>query len=413
LKVNYSWAQVLACPPLLDLIEPEPEKLYTIIYSSGTSGSPKGAMFTNQTIANYLTIFPKDLLRIKQLEHYRLVSYLPLAHVYERSAIQLASVAMNCNVSFVESLERFIDNLKEIQPHFFTAVPRIWGVFQQKIEQKLPPKKLNLLLKIPFISSLIKKKIINGLGLNECTNCFSGASQLPDSILNFFKKLGLNIQEGYGQTENLAYATLSLLDERRQGYVGTPRLKVELKVGNDSELLFKGPCIMSGYYKDKIISGNTFTEEGWLKTGDIAELDERKRVKILGRLSENFKNQSGEFIAPSRIEKQFEFSSVVEQLCLVGRSLVSNVLLVSLSAGALSTKNKEEINKELQEQFHQVNGKLVKYEKISHIIVVKDSWTPTNNMLTPTLKVKRKSVEQHYSELIHEVLKHHKPIIWE
>ncbi|KTD57912.1 AMP-binding protein [Legionella shakespearei] len=413
LKVDHQWSDVLACEPLMDLTEPGADDLYTIIYSSGTSGSPKGAMYTNQSIANYLTLFPKDLLRVRVLPHYKLISYLPLAHVYERSAVQLGSVTMHCDVSFVESLDKFADNLKEIKPTFFTAVPRIWGVFQQKIEQKLPPAKMNFLLKIPLISSLIKKKIIHGLGLEECANSFSGASHLPISIIDFFEKIGIKIQEGYGQSENMAYATLSLLDEIKRGYVGTPRLDVEIKLGDESELLIKSPCLMAGYYKDKKTTKAAFTEDGWLKTGDVVELDAQNRVKILGRLSENFKNQTGEFIAPSPIEKRFTTNGMIEQLCLVGNTLPTNVLVVVLNEATLKNKKRDEIEQSLRETLHEVNAKLVKFEKISHIVVAKEPWTPENNRLTPTLKVKRKVIEKDFDGVIQNALGQHQQIVWE
>jgi long-subunit acyl-CoA synthetase (AMP-forming) len=413
LNVDHTWDEVLKTDPIIHLTEPQPDDLYTIIYTSGTTGSPKGAMYTNEAIANYLEVFPRDLLRIRDLEHYKLVSYLPLAHVYERSAIQLGSVSIHCSVSFVESLDKFVENLQEIQPTFFTAVPRIWGVFKQKIELKLSPTKLNLLLKIPFISGLIKKKIRHGLGFTECTNFFSGASHLPISIIDFFDKLGIYIQEGYGQSENMAYATLSMLNDRRRGYVGTPRLNVEVKIGEGDELLILNQCLMSGYYKNEEATSTSFTDDGWLKTGDVAELDSFNHVKIFGRISENFKNQKGEFIAPTPIEKLFSANPLIEQLCLVGRELPANVMLLTLSEGARLNKNKDDINKSLQETLKLVNSKLAKYEKISHIIVLKDAWSTENNRLTPTLKVKRKVVEPMFSELIQEALQQHNPIVWE
>lgn len=413
LEVTHRWVDVMSCQPLVDIVEPGAEDLYTIIYSSGTSGLPKGVMYTHQTIANYLTLFPKDLLSIRDLDHYKLISYLPLAHVYERSAIQLASVTIQCDVSFVESLDKFAENLRTIRPTFFTAVPRIWGVFQQKIEQKLPQKKLNFLLKIPFVSRLIKKKILHELGLSECTNCFSGASQLPVPIMEFFGKLGLFIQEGYGQTEDLAYATLSLLQDRRLGYVGTARLGVEIKEGDDNELLVKSPCLMTGYYKNTQATKESFTPEGWLRTGDLVEIDPLGRVKVTGRISEIFKNQSGEFVAPSPIEKQFAANGIIDQLCLVGRGLPSNVLLIVLNNEIYFNKKKEDITRLLRDNLREINSQLVKYEKISHVIVVKDAWTPSNDMLTPTLKVKRRGVEQYYADLIQKILTEHHSIVWE
>ncbi|BCA96125.1 AMP-binding protein [Legionella antarctica] len=412
LEVNHSWSDVLEIQPLVELEEPKPEDIYTIIYTSGTSGLPKGAMFTNQAITNYLNLFPEDLLRVRKLDHYKLISYLPLAHIYERSAIELASVSINCDVSFVESLAQFSKNLQTIQPNFFTAVPRIWGVFQQKIGEKLSPSLLNFLLKTPFISGLIKNKITHGLGLTACTNSFSGASPLPVPILDFFEKIGVNIQEGYGQTENLAYATLSLLGERKPGFVGTPRLGVEIKPGEEGELLLKSPCLMSGYYKDKESTKKAFTSEGWLRTGDLVEIDAQNRVKIVGRTSENFKNQSGEFVAPSPIERQFQ-NEMIDQLCLVGRGLPTNVLLITLKEGVLIRNKKEEINKVLEELWHHVNTGLVKYERIGHVIIAKGEWTPANDLLTPTLKVKRRVVEEYYADVIGSALDQSQRIYWE
>ncbi len=411
LNTTHRWADILNKEPMQEVTDSSPDDLYTIIYSSGTSGQPKGAVYTHGTIANYLELFPEDIGRIKVLEHYHLMSYLPLAHVYERSAIELGSVTIPCDVSFVESLDKFADNLREAQPTFFTAVPRIWGVFQQKIEQKLPPKKLNFLLKLPLISSLIKNKIKHHLGLNRCTNCFSGASHLPVSILDFFDKLDIKIQEGYGQTENLAYATFSMLGNRRPGYVGTPRLKVELKLGGESELMIKSPCLMKEYYKDKEATDAALTKDGWLYTGDIAELDETNNVKIIGRLSENFKNQKGEFIVPAPIEKRFATNSAIEQLCMVGRELPNNVLIITLSELGRN-RNKENIKQDLQENLRKINSELANYEKISHVIVLNDSWTPENGLLTPTLKVKRRTVEENYRDIIKRAITQHNTIVW-
>ena len=413
LKVNYRWSDIMDVPPIQDLVEPKADDLYTIIYSSGTTGLPKGAMYTNQTIANYLALFPRDLLRVSHSPHYRLVSYLPLAHVYERSAIELGSVIMPSDVSFIESLTRFSKNLQKIRPTFFTAVPRIWGVFQQRIEEKISIKALDFLLKIPLVSYWLKYKIKTQLGLAECTNFFSGASPLPLPIMNFFDKLGIHIQEGYGQTENLAYATLSLLHERQPGYVGTPRLEVDIKLDEANELLCRSPCLMSGYYKEKEASKNAFTTDGWLRTGDIAELNNSGQVKISGRISENYKNQSGEFVAPTPIEHQFENNELIEQLCMVGRGLPYNVVLIILNNGVRATKTREEIDKSLEETMHRINNGLAKYERIHQIIIVKEDWTPGNGLLTPTLKVMRRSVDQYYSNLIQSSLKQTKRVIWE
>ena len=169
---------------------------------------------------------------------------------------------------------------------------------------------------------------------------------------------------------------------------------------------------MSGYYKDDKSTEKSFTPEGWLRTGDLVELDAQGRVKITSRISEIFKNQSGEFIAPTPIEKRFATNDMIDQLCLVGRGLPSNLLFVTLNGNYQKTK-KLEIKKSLKDSLHESNSRLAKFEKISHVVVVKDSWTPNNNMLTPTLKVKRRAIEEHYEGLIQKVLKDHQPIVWE
>jgi long-chain acyl-CoA synthetase len=413
LQVNYRWTEVMETEPQMEIIEPAADALYTIIYTSGTTGAPKGAMYTNQVITNYLSLLPQDMVRIRDLPHYKLVSYLPLAHVYERSAIQLSSVVLNSEVSFIENLSHFVQNLQEIQPSLFAAVPRVWGVFQQNIEKKISPGFLSVLLKIPFLSQFIKNKIIHNLGFKSCSTYISGASSLPVSIMEFFEKLGIKIQEGYGQTENLAYAAISLLEERRYGYVGTPRLGVEIKLGEDNELLINSPCLMSGYYKEKQISKGAFTSEGWLRTGDIVEIDSQERIKILGRISEIFKNQTGEFVSPTPIEHQFEANEFIDQLCLVGRGLPSNVLIVTLNIKSRVGIKKAEVGKSLEDTLRQINNGLVRFEKISHILIAKDEWTPANDFLTPTLKVKRRIVEEHYSDVIQSAFKQSRRIIWE
>jgi long-chain acyl-CoA synthetase len=413
LDTTYRWDDILQKEPLGDIAKRKFEDFYTIIYSSGTSGKPRGAVYTHRTIANYLSLIPKDIKRIRELDHYHLLSYLPLAHVYERSAIQLGSLVLPADVSFVESLDKFADNLREVQPTLFTAVPRIWGVFQQKIEQKISPSRLYWLLKLPLVASLIKKKVRDGLGLNRCTNTFSGASHLPEAIFRFFAQLGIKIQEGYGQTENLAYATFAMLKDCRPGYVGRARLQVELKLDQDKELLIKSPCLMKEYYKDKEATEAAFTVEGWLRTGDIAEIDKRGNVKIIGRISENFKNQKGEFVVPAPIEERFSNNSlIIEQLCLIGRELPNNVLIVTLNETAIK-EDKESIKHDLQESLRQVNRGLENYEKISHVIVLsKVKWTPENGFLTPTLKVRRRLVESNYQDLIKEATTQSKSIIW-
>jgi len=413
LQTTYNWDDVLNAAPLQEIIVPEADETYTIIYSSGTTGDPKGVVFTHGAMANYLEMLLGDLKRnvsIKMRHH--LLSYLPLAHVYERSTVVLASLVIDSDISFVESLDKFSKNLHEIQPTLFTAVPRIWAVFKQRIEQQIAKKKIGWLLNIPIVSRVVKHKIRKQLGLARCLLCVSGAAHLPTPIFNFFKKMGIYIQEGSGQTEDFGYTTLSMRHDIRAGYVGTPRFGIKIRQSDGGELLVSSACLMKEYYKEPELTRKSFTEDGWLKTGDLVEIDEHERVKILGRISENYKNQKGEFVTPSLIEDQFIVADLIDQCCLVGKMLPSNILLVNL-ADVGKRKQPEQLKESLRTLQHDVNRKLKIHEKISHILVVKEAWTTANHCLTPTMKIRRRQIEAVYQDVILNAVEKPVGVVWE
>lgn len=412
LATTYSWADVLAETPLSDIVIPDDDETYTIIYSSGTTGEPKGIVFTHEAVANYLQILHQDLERMVPLNNHHLLSYLPLAHVYERTSVELASLLLDCDVAFVESLDKFAKNLQEIQPTLFTAVLRIWSVFKQRVESRLAKKKMKWLLKVPVLSGLIKQKIRQQLGLARCQLCVSGAAHLPESVLKFFQSIGLIIQEGCGQTEDFGYTSLTQRNDVKVGYVGTPRFGVEIKATEQGELLVKSPCLMKEYYKEPALTQQSFTEEGWLKTGDLVEIDQNNRIKIIGRISENFKNQKGEFVSPSGIEDQFIVNGLIEQCCLVGKLLPSNILLVNL-APEVSQTPVALMKEELRKLQHKVNRTLKNHEKISHILVAKETWSIANQCLTPTMKVRRKILETKYQDVILDAVNQPVGVVWE
>jgi long-chain acyl-CoA synthetase len=413
LEATHQWTSILSTPPIQQIDVSAPEDIYTIIYSSGTTGQPKGVVFTQGAIANYLVSLRGDLQRLVKVNmRHHLLSYLPLAHVYERSTVQLASLVTDSDIAFVESLDKFAKNLQEVQPTMFTAVPRIWGLFKQKVEQQIEKKKLRGLLKLPLISQIIKRKIKQQLGLSHCRLCVSGAAHLPANVVDFFKNLDIIIQEGSGQTEDLGYTTLTERHDIKPGWVGTSRYDVQIKRSEQGELLVHSPFLMKEYYKERTLTLDSFTAEGWLKTGDLVEIDDANRVKILGRLSENFKNQKGEFVTPSTIEDQFIVAPFIEQCCLVGKMLPSNVLLVNLS-NVQQNASESEVKDALRKLQHDVNRKLKIHEKISHILVIREPWTITNHCLTPTMKIRRRMIESIYQDLIQNVVSMPVGVVWQ
>lgn len=412
LSTTYQWEDVLNCEPMTDIVMPDPEEMYTIIYSSGTTGDPKGIVFTHGAVSRYMDTLYADLNRLVPLNKtHHLLSYLPLAHVYERSTVQLASLVIDCDVSFVESLERFSKNLNDVQPTLFTAVPRIWSMFKQRIEQQIEKKKIGWLLHVPLVSRIVKRNIKKQLGLSRADLCVSGAAHLPSAVVDFFKTIDIDIQEGSGQTEDFGYTTLTMRDDIKPGFVGIARYGVELKQSDAGELLVHSPCLMKEYYKDHNLTMNTFTEDGWLKTGDLVEIDSKNRVKILGRISENFKNQKGEFVAPAGIEDKFLTTGLIEHCCLVGKMLPSNILLVNLSSAA-DLKDEGSIKDTLRQLQHDVNRDLKTHEKISHMLVIKEPWTIANHCLTPTMKIRRRSIEAAYQEAILNTMSEPVGVVW-
>jgi long-chain acyl-CoA synthetase len=315
-------------------------------------------------------------------------------------------------VSFVESLEKFAKNLQEVQPTVFTAVPRIWSMFKQKIEQQIEKKNIGWMLRIPILSHFVKQKIKKELGLSRCSLCVSGAAHLPASVVDFFKSINIAIQEGSGQTEDFGYTTLTMRDDIKPGFVGVPRYGVEIRQSDAGELLVHSPCLMTAYYKEPALTKETFTEDGWLKTGDLVEIDAKNRVKILGRISENFKNQKGEFVAPAGIEDKFLATGLIEYCCLVGKMLPSNVLLVNLASSA-DTSDRAAVKEALRQLQHNVNRELKNHEKISHILVINEPWSIINHCLTPTMKIRRRSIEALHQEAILNTVAQPVGVIWD
>ncbi|MDC1024290.1 AMP-binding protein [Flavobacteriales bacterium] len=375
--------------PIEDNEEKDANDLASIIYTSGTTGDAKGVMhsFANFSFA---TINASKSLEIVNREIF--FSYLPLSHIAERLLIEMCSLYTGSRIYFAESLETFAANLSYASPTVFLGVPRIWTKFQQGILLKLPQKKLDRLLKIPFVSFLIKNKIKKGLGLKRANNVFTGAAPTPVATINWFAKLGIFIQEAYAMTENTCYSHVTLKDNIRVGYVGQALPKCEVKFSQEKEILIKHEALMLGYYKD-IDKTNEIIKDGWLHTGDEGEIDKDGFLRITGRVKDIFKTSKGKYIAPSPIEMKLSENSNIGQVCVVGTGIPQPIALVVLSENAKKTVN---YKASIEETLKDVNQTLDKHEVIHNLIVVDDVWTVENKFLTPSMKIKRKTIEKKY-----------------
>ncbi|MCG9738779.1 AMP-binding protein [Shewanella insulae] len=395
MPAQYQWDTLLKLGhPLVEAEAPTPEQIMTIIYTSGSTGKPKGAI---QTFASYEWTCRAVVRDLKTDVEDRLLSYLPLAHITERVAIEGSSFYSGSSVAFVESLDSFVADVQRARPTVFFSVPRLWSLFQKNIIDKIGYTKLNILLKIPFVSSLVKKKIHQGLGLEHCHLLGSGSAPIPPSLIAWYHKIGLNICEAWGMTENSAYSIINHpFDASKIGTVGRAVEGCSVKQGDNGELLVKSPGLMSGYYKQPEVTQASFDEEGYFRTGDLCSIDADGCVSITGRVKDNFKTAKGKYVAPVPIERKLAQDPHVELICIIGSGLPHPVALVQLSEGA-ALQPKEEVRASLKATLDSINPNLESHETVDAIIVVSEPWDVDNDVLTPTLKIKRHVLEQRFS----------------
>jgi long-chain acyl-CoA synthetase len=375
--------------PLRDVSLPKPDDLHTIIYTSGTTGNPKGVMHTvSNFVESVYTI--KSALSIK--EGSRFFSYLPLAHVAERVGIETYGLLLGSEISFPESLETFAHDLETCQPQLFFAVPRIWAKFQEKILEKMPQNKLNILLSIPFLNKIIKNKLKQKLGLRHAEIIVSGAAPLSADLMRWFQKIDITIFQVYGMTEDCIISHTNRPGLNKIGTVGKKLDGVEIKLSVEGEILIKNNCLMIGYFKAPDITAEVF-EDSYFKTGDIGEYDHDGYLTITGRVKDQFKTDKGKYISPTPIELQLSNNTDVEQICVVGTGIPQPIALITLSELGKG-KSKDEVSKNLIRSVTEVNKTLEKHEKIEKIVIMKEDWTVDNGLATPTLKLKRNAIEK-------------------
>jgi len=410
-----TWDDIVAkYPPLEENVKREADELATIVYTSGSTGKPKGVMLSFGNMA-FAAEGGMEVLGVGDNE--RMLSYLPLAHVFERTFVELASLYAGFQLYFAESLDTFVQDLQRAQPTLFLSVPRLWVKFQHGVLQKLPKKKLDRLMKIPVVNNLIKKKILKGLGLDKVKLAGSGSAPLASDVLEWYRNLGLELLEGYGMSENFAYSHMNKPGRSRIGYVGESLPGVETRISDEGEVQIKSPATMMGYYKDEEKTREAFTEDGFLKTGDKGEIDEMGRLKLTGRIKEIFKTSKGKYIAPAPIENRLMSHDAIEMVCVSGANQTQPHALVMLAEESRPKMADEAFRKEIEESFRQliadVNKTVDPHEQLAFITVVSDEWSIENSFLTPTMKLKRNVVEDAYQEKVDNWYAQRRPVIWQ
>jgi long-chain acyl-CoA synthetase len=409
------WDTVIsATSPITDNPSRAADDLATIIYTSGTTGTPKGVMHRFAAFS-YFAKAASAMLDLTAEE--RLLSYLPLAHIIERCACEAFGLFLAFHIYFTEGIETFLTDLKRASPTIFPSVPRLLLKFQQGVFAKIPKRRLDHLLRIPILNRAIKKRILRNLGLHTARYAASGGAALPLEILLWYRNLGLELFEGYGMTETAITHLPPALGRIRPGYVGSAIEGVQVKVSEEGELMIKSPMNMLGYYKDPHLTRDAFTVDGFFRTGDVVHLDSDGQIKIIGRHKELFKTSKGKYVAPSPIETELMAHPALEACCVMGEDLPSPFAVVVLSPearkGCADPMAREVLEQSLLERMSEVNDKVDPHERMRFIAIVDGPWTIGNELLTPTLKIKRAALERRYLSSVESWQKRKNPVVWE
>ncbi|MDO9031375.1 MAG: AMP-binding protein [Hydrogenophaga sp.] len=376
------------------------DELATLIYTSGTTGSPKGVM---HSFENFAWALDSGLKRIPMSADDRMLSYLPLAHVVERMLVEHGWLRTGMHVYFAESLDTFAADLQRARPTIFFSVPRLWVKFQQGVHHKMPPAKLNRLLGIPILGGIVRKKVMKALGLDQCQFAAGGAAHMPVALLQWYSRLGLHINEGYGMTENLALSHITEPGKNQQGTVGPVYEGVEHRIDPATgEVQMRSQALMLGYYKDPEKSREAFTADGWLRTGDKGEIDAQGLLRITGRVKDLFKTGKGKYVAPAPIEDKLVEHEAVEACVVTGANLGQPLGIVMLNpeavARAANSGTRAELERSLAQHLQRINATLDPHEQLQCIVLVTTAWTVDNDVITPTFKVKRNRIEDLYAK---------------
>ena len=402
------WDELVKGESLADFTFPSHDHVSSIIYSSGTTGTPKGVMltfgafdFVGKSLTTHFGITKPE----------RFFSYLPLSHIAERSYIQIGVLYSGSSISFTESIDKFSDNLREVQPTVFGGVPRIFAKFQDGVLARMPQRKLDTLLSIPLVAHIIKSVIRKRLGFSHTHLIVGGAAPIPVPLLTWFAQLNIEIRELYGMTENCGYSHGNHGKRAHIGTVGKPWPGIAIRITEEGEILIKHPGLMKGYYKDEATTQQTFSADGYLKTGDKGVVDAEGYLTITGRVKDQFKTDKAKFIAPAPIELKFASNKDIETICVVGMGIPQPIALLVLTDLA-KTKSRADIVSGLEETRAQVNATLEDYELIAKIVILKEHWTVENGLITPSLKVKRHAIEGLYASRYRTWYTYDENVIW-
>ncbi|MEP0201684.1 MAG: AMP-binding protein [Halioglobus sp.] len=376
--------------------QPKHDDMISLVFTSGTTGMPKGVI---QTHDSNLVPIRRGAEAFRIPDHPRYFSYLPLSHIAERQIVEFSSIAFGGEISFNESLETVVRDLPRTRPHVFFGPPRIWEQFQQAVIAKFGGSEA-LEAAQQQDKAGIGQLVVQGLGLDEVQYCLTAAAPTPPALIHWWEDMGLTLMEGFGQTEAMGLI-VSTHDERRIGSIGKPVGEVEYKITEEDELAVKADGCTPGYYKQPDKTAELI-RDGWIHTGDKVRVDEDGFLYITGRVKDYFKTIQGKFVAPPPIEGEFAKNQHAEQQCLLGRGYSKTVMVAVLTDEAQG-KVEDEVHESVLETVRKINDEIEKHARIGAVILTREPWSIENEVLTPTLKIKRDAIEQRFGEIAEQL----------
>ena len=424
--------------------ETKSDDVAIIVYTSGTTGPPKGAMLSHQNITSVLDSFFK-VIPISRWDS--LVSVLPLCHVAERLFSLFIPMKSGCTINFAESIDTLQADMTEISPTIFLTVPRIlekihsaitikmqdahpvkrWAydqflpLGQRVAERRLSKQDVSLFLRLAhfFAYLLVFRPLRNRLGLLQVRECVSGAAPLSKDIMKFFHSIGLMVKEAYGSTECTGVFSMPVGNDIEIGTTGKPIPGWEYKIASDGEILIKGPAVFAGYFRDEEATKSA-KRDGWLYTGDIGEFDDQGNLKITDRKKEILITASGKNIAPSEIENRLKFSPFIKEAIVIGdrRPYLAALIQIDLDNVAdwaqregipfttfKSLSKDPEVYKLIQGEVEKANKEMSRIESIKKFVLLEKELDRDDDELTATMKVRREMIEKKYGDLIERLYK--------
>ncbi|PLW81450.1 AMP-dependent synthetase [Kineobactrum sediminis] len=370
----------------------------TTIYTSGSTGRPKGVMYSFEGAGHIVRNIGQTFNMVAED---RLISYLPLAHGFERGVIDFMSMYAGCTIGFNESQLTFAADMQTIRPTFFQCVPRLWRKFQDAVLAGVGGQEsLEKLLADPSTAGETRAQIKQNLGLDAGRILLTGSAPTPVSLHAWYESLDMPLCEIYGQSEVLS-GTSNLPWDRKAGTLGKPMANTEIEIAGDGEILIRAKAVMLGYLHEPDKTAATLIN-GWVHTGDRGELDEEGFLTITGRVKEIFKTAKGKYVAPLPVESKFSTSPYLEQMCLMGSGLPQTVLLVQLSEVGKNTE-RPLLEKTVYDQTLRVNAELDSHQRIACVIISASDWNTENGLATHTMKIKRAALESRYGPLAEKV----------